>query len=99
MRLDKWLKFSRILKRRTVAQMACEQGRVYVNDRIAKPAATLKVGDLVHIELGRRALTVCVQQTPEKAPSIQDSTKLYELVEVIERPREAEYGSNSEAEE
>ncbi|NJL71737.1 MAG: RNA-binding S4 domain-containing protein [Candidatus Competibacteraceae bacterium] len=52
MRLDKWLKVSRLIKRRTVAQMACDQGRVYVNDKPAKSAVLLKVGDKVHLELG-----------------------------------------------
>lgn len=88
MRLDKWLKLSRVIKRRTIAQMACDQGRVFVNDRTAKSATTLKVGDKIHIELGTRALTVEVALLPVKAPSVQDASKLYTVLEEIRRPRE-----------
>lgn len=88
MRIDKWLKLSRLIKRRTIAQLACEQGRVYVNDRIAKPGLTLKVGDKVHIELGTRAITVEVLILPTKAPSIQEASTLYKIIEEIRRPPE-----------
>ena len=88
MRLDKWLKLSRVIKRRTVAQMACEQGRVCVNDRIAKSATTLHTGDRVHIELGSRALTLCVAELPEKAPPARQADRLYTVIEEIRRPWE-----------
>lgn len=88
MRIDKWLKMSRLIKRRTIAQLACEQGRVFVNDRIAKPGLTVKVGDKVHIELGTRALTAEVLILPLKAPSVQESSALYEILEEIRRPPE-----------
>lgn len=88
MRLDKWLKLSRVIKRRTVAQMACDQGRVFVNDRIAKSSTTLKVGDRVHIELGSRALTLSVAELPEKAPPAQEAKRLYAVIEEIRRPKE-----------
>ena len=68
--------------------MACEQGRVFVNDRIAKPGTTIKIGDKVHIELGSRALTVEILLTPTKAPSVQESATLYKITEEIRRPRE-----------
>lgn len=88
MRIDKWLKMSRLIKRRTIAQMACEQGRVFINDRIAKPGTVIKVTDKVHIELGSRALTVEILITPTKAPSVQESSNLYKIIEEIRRPRE-----------
>lgn len=88
MRLDKWLKLSRVIKRRTVAQMACEQGRVFVNDRIAKSSTTLKVGDRVHIELGSRALTLSVQELPLKAPPAQEASRLFTVLEEIRRPKD-----------
>jgi ribosomal 50S subunit-recycling heat shock protein len=88
MRLDKWLKLSRVIKRRTIAQMACDQGRVFVNDRTAKSATTLKQGDRIHIELGSRALTVEVAEIPLKAPPAQDAAKMYRVLEEIRRPRE-----------
>jgi ribosomal 50S subunit-recycling heat shock protein len=88
MRLDKWLKVSRLIKRRTVAQMACEQNRVFVNDKIAKSSYVVKVGDKVHLELGARALTVQVLQVPLKAVPAQDASGLYEITEEIRRPPE-----------
>ena len=54
MRLDKFLKVSRILKRRSVANEACEASRVTVNGKTAKPAHTLKIGDIVEIRFGDR---------------------------------------------
>jgi ribosomal 50S subunit-recycling heat shock protein len=88
MRLDKWLKVTRIIKRRTVAQMACDQGRVFVNDRTGKSATELKVDDKVHLELGSRALTIKVLTVPLKAVPAQDASSLYELIEEIRRPPE-----------
>lgn len=88
MRIDKWLKMSRIIKRRTIAQMACDQGRVFVNDRPVKPGLTLKVGDRVHVEFGSRALTVDVAVIPTKAPSIQEASSIYTMIEEIRRPPE-----------
>ena len=88
MRLDKWLKISRLIKRRTVAQMACEQGRVYVNDRPGKSSHELKIGDKVHLELGSKALTVSVLLLPLKNVPAQDASSLYEIVQEIRRPPE-----------
>ena len=73
MRLDKWLKVSRLIKRRTVAQIACEQGRVFVNDRTAKSSLELKVGDKVHMELGSKAITVEVKAVPQGAVPAQSA--------------------------
>jgi ribosomal 50S subunit-recycling heat shock protein len=88
MRLDKWLKVSRLLKRRTVAQMACDQHRVFVNDRPAKSAAELKIGDKVHLELGSRALTVEVLSVPPGAVPAQQAADLYQIIEEIRREQE-----------
>lgn len=88
MRIDKWLKISRVIKRRTIAQMACDQSRVFLNDRIAKSAATVKQGDKIHIEFGTRALTVEVLEVPLKAPSAQEAANLYKKIEEIRRPPE-----------
>ena len=51
MRIDKFLKVSRIIKRRTVANEACSQGRVLVNDKVAKPGTDVKPGDIIEIRL------------------------------------------------
>ncbi len=88
MRLDKWLKISRLIKRRTVAQMACDQGRVYVNDKPAKSGLALKMNDKVHLELGARAITIKVLDVPLKAVPAQDASSLYEVTEEIRRPPE-----------
>src|ERR1700739_842961 len=88
MRIDKWLKASRLIKRRSIAQLACEQGRVYINDRVAKPGTTIKVGDKVHIELGTRAITAQIESVPLKAPSVQEAANLYKVIEEIRRPPE-----------
>ena len=52
MRLDKYLKVSRIIKRRTVASEACEQGKVSVNGKIAKPSTAVKEGDIIEVSFG-----------------------------------------------
>jgi len=52
MRIDKYLKVSRIIRRRTVANEACSGGRVMINNRIAKPSAEVKTGDLISIRFG-----------------------------------------------
>ncbi|MDR3617392.1 MAG: RNA-binding S4 domain-containing protein [Candidatus Obscuribacterales bacterium] len=88
MRLDKWLKVSRLIKRRTVAQMACDQHRVFINDKIAKSATTIKAGDKVHLELGSRAITASVLIVPKGAVPAQDASKLYEITEEIKRAPE-----------
>ncbi|HZJ85168.1 MAG TPA: RNA-binding S4 domain-containing protein [Syntrophomonadaceae bacterium] len=54
MRLDKFLKVSRIIKRRTLAREFAENGRVLVNDKIAKPATIVKLGDIITIQVGER---------------------------------------------
>ena len=69
MRLDKWLKVSRLIKRRTVAQEACDGGRVSLNGRTAKPSAEVKAGDVVEISFGvkkLRAEVLSVQETVKK---------------------------------
>ena len=58
MRLDKYLKVSRLIKRRTVANEACDNARISVNGRPAKASYDVKVGDKISIEFGARTLTV-----------------------------------------
>ncbi|MBQ3133891.1 MAG: RNA-binding S4 domain-containing protein [Clostridia bacterium] len=78
MRLDKYLKVSRLIKRRTVANEACDAGRVIVNGKAARASYDVKVGDEVQILLGNREITVeivSVQETVAKA----DATNLYRI--------------------
>ena len=65
MRLDKWLKVSRLIKRRTVANEECDNARVSVNGRPAKASYDVKVGDVLQIQFGARAVTVEVLQVSE----------------------------------
>ena len=80
MRLDKYLKNSRIIKRRTVAKDACEQGRVEVNGRIAKPGLELKTGDEIRITLGNNILKVRVLAMPETVRK-EDADSMYEVID------------------
>jgi len=56
MRLDKFLKISRVIKRRTVANEACDKGRVYINGKVAKASTEVKVGDIVEIKYGEKLI-------------------------------------------
>ena len=62
MRLDKYLKVSRLIKRRTVANEACDAGRVLVNDKAVKASYNVKVGDVIEIQFGNRSVKVRVLQ-------------------------------------
>ncbi|NLM22263.1 MAG: RNA-binding S4 domain-containing protein [Peptococcaceae bacterium] len=64
MRLDKYLKVSRIIKRRTVAKDVCEGQKVSVNHRVAKPSAEIKPGDIITIDMKNRILEIKVLATP-----------------------------------
>ncbi|MDO4332958.1 MAG: RNA-binding S4 domain-containing protein [Eubacteriales bacterium] len=69
MRLDKYLKVSRLIKRRTVANEACDAGRVMINGKTAKASADVKVGDTIAIQFGNKEVTVevlSVQETVRK---------------------------------
>ena len=65
MRLDKYLKVSRLIKRRTVANEACDAGRVLVNDRPAKASVNVKVGDVITIQFGNKEVKVEVLDVQE----------------------------------
>lgn len=58
MRLDKYLKVSRLIKRRTVANEACDAGRVLINDKVAKASTDVKVGDVITINFGNKDVKV-----------------------------------------
>ena len=81
MRLDKFLKVSRLIKRRTVANEVCDSARVFVNDNPAKPAKQLKVGDVISIEYKNMTKSYKVLIIPEKNVSINDAPTLYEEIE------------------
>ena len=81
MRLDKFLKVSRLIKRRTVAQEVCDSARVFVNNNPAKPAKQLKEGDEIKIEYFSKTLRAKVLKIPTGNVSINDASGLYEIIE------------------
>lgn len=80
MRLDKFLKVSRLIKRRTVANDVSEQGRVLVNGNPAKPAKQLKPGDEITIVYAKGETIVKVVSVPEGNVSVQEACSLYEVI-------------------
>jgi len=78
MRLDKFLKVSRLIKRRTVANEASDMGRVLVNGNPSKPAKQIKENDIIEIEYATRTLKVRVLKVPQGAVSVQEASALYE---------------------
>ena len=80
MRIDKYLKNSRIIKRRSVAKEACEQGRITVNEKIAKPGTEVRIGDMIHIQFGNGSLTVRVEALTESCRK-EDADGMYTVVE------------------
>ena len=79
MRLDKYLKVSRLIKRRTVANEACDNGRISVNGRVVKASYDVKVGDKIEIPLGTRTLAVEVLAVAE-AVRKDDAATMYKEV-------------------
>ena len=80
MRLDKYLKVSRIIKRRTVANDACDAARVTVNGRPVKASYEVKVNDVVEVAFGARTLKIRVISVRESVGKA-DATDLYEVIE------------------
>jgi ribosomal 50S subunit-recycling heat shock protein len=80
MRLDKFLKVSRLIKRRTVAHEACEKGRVTINGKIAKPSSEVKIGDIIVIGFGEKKVSVKVLYVAENVSKVA-ATDLYEMIE------------------
>ena len=76
MRLDKFLKVSRLIKRRTVANEACDAGRVLVNDKPAKASVHVKAGDIIEIQFGSKAVRVEVLNVQETVRK-EEAQELY----------------------
>lgn len=85
MRLDKFLKVSRIIKRRTLAKEVCDGERVQVNSRRAKAGAEVKEGDIIAIDFGRRQLTYRILEVRENVRAAE-ARELYELVSETCKP-------------
>lgn len=87
MRLDKFLKVSRLIKRRTVAKDVSEQGRVWINGREAKPSSTVKVGDELAVQFGQKTVTVRVERLAETTRK-DEASGLYTLLKEETRKTE-----------
>lgn len=79
MRLDKYLKVSRLIKRRTLAQEACENGKIKVNGKVAKPSANVKEGDKIELTFGEKIINVEVVTIAEHVLK-QDASDMYKVL-------------------
>lgn len=79
MRLDKFLKISRIIKRRTVAKEVADKGRIQVNGKLAKSSTDVKVGDELRIQFGNKILEVAVEELRESTKK-DDAAKMYRII-------------------
>ncbi|SHK21649.1 RNA-binding S4 domain-containing protein [Paramaledivibacter caminithermalis] len=80
MRIDKFLKNSRLIKRRTVAKEACEQGRIKINDKVAKPGTEVVEGDIVTMEFGTKTIKVEVLDLKEHVTK-HAAKEMYKTIE------------------
>lgn len=79
MRLDKYLKVSRLIKRRTVANDACDAGRVMVNDKVVKASYDVKLGDVIEISFGNKSVKVKVTMIADSTKK-EDAKKMFEYL-------------------
>lgn len=79
MRLDKYLKIARIIKRRTVANEVCDAGRVSVNGKVARASYDVKVGDIIEVAFGTRDVKLQVTNVAETVKK-EDASDLYKIV-------------------
>jgi ribosomal 50S subunit-recycling heat shock protein len=80
MRIDKFLKVSRLIKRRTVANEACDQGRITANGKVVKASYDVKEGDVLEIKMGERILKIRVREVAEHVLK-GDASGLYEVID------------------
>lgn len=80
MRIDKYLKVSRLIKRRTVANEACDGGRVSINGKVAKPGSEVKPGDILELRFGERLVRVRVEDIKEHTLK-NDAALLYTVLD------------------
>jgi ribosomal 50S subunit-recycling heat shock protein len=87
MRLDKFLKVSRLIKRRTIAKEVCDQGRVLLNGQVAKSSSNVKIGDVLTIRFGRKIVTVQIEKLVDTTKK-EEAAGMYVLIEEKEIPKE-----------
>ena len=79
MRLDKYLKVSRLIKRRTLAKEVADQGRITINEKIAKASSAVKVGDVLAIRFGQKIVTARVEELRDTVKK-EDATKMFTIL-------------------
>ena len=79
MRIDKFLKNSSLIKRRTIAKEACEQERITINGKIAKPGSEVNIGDIINIKFGSNEITARVLLLTESSKK-EDAVNMYEII-------------------
>lgn len=79
MRIDKYLKISRIIKRRTIAQEACDSGRVMINEKVAKSSTDVKIGDIIEIRFGTNSAKYEVLEIKEHVKK-EETDNMYRLL-------------------
>lgn len=84
MRLDKFLKISRIIKRRSVAKEVADKGRIQINGKLAKSSSDVKVGDQLKIQFGNKTMEVKVNELHESTKK-KDAQKMYEIISEIRK--------------
>lgn len=80
MRLDKYLKVTRLIKRRTVANEACDAGKITVNEKVARASYDVKVGDVIQINMGQKPLKVKVLNVSEYATK-ENAAENYQVID------------------
>ncbi len=87
MRLDKFLKVSRIIKRRTLAKEVADKGRISINGKQAKSSSNVKVGDELFIQFGQKLVTIRIEKLQENVRK-EEATELYTIVKEEKVPQE-----------
>lgn len=83
MRLDKYLKISKLIKRRPVATLMCNEGKIKIDERIGKAGSTVQTGQIIEVNMGKKIIKVKITLVPEKNYNIHKSDELYEFIEEI----------------
>ena len=79
MRVDKYLKVSRLIKRRTIAKEVCDHEKITINGKISKPSTEIKVNDIISIKFGTKLITIKVLNTNEYTKK-EESNLMYEII-------------------
>ncbi len=88
MRIDYFLKVSRLVKRRTLAKEMCDKHLVQINAQVVKAGKEVQVGDVVTVKSGHRTLNVRVDVIPERAAAKKDTLTLYTVIEDIREKKD-----------